>query len=121
MAALPNEYEEQRRQRMLANQQRLQELGLLDAANPLSGAAEANRAVAVGRQRQRSRAEAAEAPPPEPTRRSRRMRGEAAENVGMQLGEGGASSGYARCGWAGGGMRCLARPPGSTAARLQPQ
>ena len=92
-AMLPevNAYEQERRDRIARNQQVLQELGLLQ--HPISGAAEAQkraadqrRAQAAKRQRQEERQQAGEAAPPEPERQSRRLRGGAVENAGMELG-----------------------------------
>lgn len=108
--AQPNPYEEQRLHRIAANRERLQALGLLDHA--LSGAAEAERRAA--RQRQRARQPAPEgdssaAVAPEPTRRSRRIRGDAVENAGMNL-DGPSSASLERCVTALGG--CTAQGTG---------
>ncbi len=83
----PNAFEQQRLQRIAENKARLEALGLLDHA--LSGAAEEQRRAARQRARQAAAggdSSAAAAPPPEPTRRSRRVRGDAVENSGINMG-----------------------------------
>lgn len=86
--AEPNAFEQQRLQRIAENKARLEALGLLD--HSLSGAAEEQRRAARQRARQSAAAAdsqaAAAAAALEPTRRSRRIRGDAVENAGMNVG-----------------------------------
>lgn len=85
--AEPNEYEQQRNTRIAENRARLEALGLLDHA--LSGAAEERRRAARQRARQAAAggdsSGCAPAAVPEPTRRSRRIRGDAVENAGVNM------------------------------------
>lgn len=81
-----NQFEEERRQRVLRNQLRLSELGLLE--NGLSGAAERRSKAEEQQQRaakRRAARPAAERLPLEPERRSLRQRKAPPENVGMRL------------------------------------